>query len=168
MCSVTASLARRGDADAVRMFDRGVGLCAASTPERVGFGGLTMTDSARLVIELDRQRMIALTQMDIDKVKEFLSDELVWTHTSGRVDTRESQITSMKSGEIVYSRYEPSDVKAQDYGDFVVITGKADIQVDFRGTRYPLDVRFTDGWHRKDGTWKMVFWQATTFTYTDS
>jgi len=127
-----------------------------------------MTDNAKLVIDLDRQRMTALKQMEIDKVKEFLSDELIWTHTSGRVDTKESQIASMESGEIVYSRYDPSDVKAQDYGDFVVLTGKADIHVNFRGTLYPLDVRFTDGWHKKDGNWKMVFWHATTFTYISS
>jgi ketosteroid isomerase-like protein len=127
-----------------------------------------MTGNARLVVEMDRQRMTALKQMEIDKVKEFLSDELVWTHTSGRVDTKESQIASMESGEIVYSRYDPSDVKAQDYGDFVVLTGKADIEVDFRGTLYPLDVRFTDGWRKKDGEWKMVFWHSTTFTYTGS
>ena len=123
-----------------------------------------MTENARQVVDLDRQRMTALKQMEIDKVKEFHSDELVWNHTSGRVDTKESQVSSMESGEIVYSRYDPSDVKAQDYGDFVVLTGKTDIHVNFRGTRYPLDVRFTDGWHRKDGKWKMVFWQATTFT----
>jgi hypothetical protein len=127
-----------------------------------------MTENARQVVDLDRQRMTALKQMEIDKVKEFHSDELVWNHTSGRVDTKESQVSSMESGEIVYSRYDPSDVKAQDYGDFVVLTGKTDIHVNFRGTRYPLDVRFTDGWHRKDGKWKMVFWQATTFTYTGS
>jgi hypothetical protein len=42
-------------------------------------GGLTMTANAKLVIDLDRQRMTALKQMEIDKVKEFLSDELVWT-----------------------------------------------------------------------------------------
>jgi hypothetical protein len=83
-----------------------------------------MTDNASLVIEKDRQRMIALKQMEIDKVKGFLSDELIWTHTSGRVDSKESQISSMESGEIVYSRYDPSDVKAQDYGDFVVFNWK--------------------------------------------
>lgn len=127
-----------------------------------------MTDNAKLVIDLDRQRMTALKQMEIDKVKEFLSDELIWTHTSGRVDTKESQIASMESGEIVYSRYDPSDVKAQDYGDFVVLTGKADIHVNFRETLYLLDVRFTDGWHKKEGKWQLVFWHATTFTYTGS
>ena len=76
-----------------------------------------MTENARQVVDLDRQRMTALKQMEIDKVKEFHSDELVWNHTSGRVDTKESQVSSMESGEIVYSRYDPSDVKAQDYGD---------------------------------------------------
>ena len=127
-----------------------------------------MTENGKLVIDLDRQRMIALTQMDIEKVKEFLSDDLVWTHASGRVDSKGNQIASMEAGEIVYSRYDPSDVKAQDYGDFVVLTGKADIHVNFRGTLYALDVRFTDGWSMKDGKWKMVFWYSTTFTYTGS
>jgi len=45
--------------------------------------------------------MIALKQMDIEKVKEFLSDDLVWTHASGRVDSKGNQIASMEAGEIV-------------------------------------------------------------------
>ena len=127
-----------------------------------------MTENGKLAIDLDRQRMIALKHMNIEKVKEFLSDDLVWTHTSGRVDGKESQLASMEAGEIVYSRYDPSDVKAQDYGDFIVLSGKANIHVEFRGKLYSLDVRFTDGWSRKDGTWKMVFWHSTTFTYAGS
>jgi hypothetical protein len=127
-----------------------------------------MTENGKLVIEFGRQRTIALKQMNIETVKEFLSDDLVWTHTSGRVDSKESQIASIESEEIVFSRYDPSDVKALDYGDFVVLTGKADIHVNFRGTLYPLDVRFTNGWSRKDGKWKMVFWHVTTFTYSGS
>lgn len=126
-----------------------------------------MTNGDR-IIELDRQRMAALARMDIAAASEFLSDDLVWTHTSGRVDSKESQIASMELGEIVYSRYDPLDMKAQEYGDFVVLTGKADIHVNFRGTLYPLDVRFTDGWSRMNGKWKMVFWHATTFTYAGS
>jgi len=127
-----------------------------------------MSSNSELVIELDRQRMAALKQMDIEKVKQFLADDLVWTHVTGRVDTKESQIASMASGEIIYSRYDPSDVKAQDYGDFVVLSGKAEIHVNFRGVLHPLDVRFTDGWRRRDGRWEMVFWHATSYTYTPS
>ena len=47
-----------------------------------------MTDNDRLVVDFDRQRMSAFKQMEIDKMKELLSDELVWIHTSGRVDTK--------------------------------------------------------------------------------
>ena len=54
---------------------------------------------------------------------------------------------------------EPSDVKAQDLGDAVVLTGVARISVMARGN--PNSVRFTDVYANKGGQWQMAAWQST-------
>ena len=59
----------------------------------------------------------------------MLADDLIYTHSSARLDTKKSLIDNMTSGATVYTSVEPSDVKAQDLGDTVVLTGIAQIKV---------------------------------------
>jgi len=55
----------------------------------------------------------------------------------------------------------PSDVKAQDFGDTVVLTGSARISVNSGGNAMSFGVRFTDVWVDKGGKWQMAAWQST-------
>ena len=66
-----------------------------------------------------------MAQKDIATLERLLSDDLVYTHSSARLDTKQSLIGNMESGGTVYTAVEPSDVKAQDLGDAVVLTGCA-------------------------------------------
>ena len=70
---------------------------------------------------------------DIATLNALLSDDLVYTHSSARLDTKQSLIGAMESGTTVYTAVEPSDVKAQDLGDAVVLTGAARIRVTSNG-----------------------------------
>ncbi len=67
----------------------------------------------------------------------------------------------MESGATVYTSVEPSDVKAQDLGNVVVLTGVAAISVNSGGTANSFRVRFTDVYASKGGQWQMVTWQST-------
>ncbi len=120
-----------------------------------------MADNGQTVIELDRQRMTAMARQDITALKTLLADELVYTHSSARVDSKQSLIGGMESGTTVYRSVEPSDVKAQDLGDAVVLTGIARIQVTSNGKPNAFSVRFTDVYANRGGRWQMVAWQST-------
>ena len=91
----------------------------------------------------------------------MLADDLVYTHSSARLDTKRSLIDAMVSGATVYTGVEPSDVKAQDLGDTVVLTGIAQIKVVSNGTPNAFGVRFTDVYAKRNGNWQMVTWQST-------
>ena len=82
-----------------------------------------MTDNGQKIIDLDRKRMNAMAQKDIATLNALLSDDLVYTHSTARLDTKKSLIEAMESGRTVYTGVEPSDVKAQDLGSAVVLTG---------------------------------------------
>jgi ketosteroid isomerase-like protein len=120
-----------------------------------------MTDTAQKIIELDRQRMQAMAQKEIATLNALLSDDLVYTHSTARLDTKKSLIEAMESGRTVYTAVEPSDVKAQDLGNAVVLTGSACIAVLSSGKPNSFSVRFTDVYANKDGQWQIVAWQST-------
>ena len=120
-----------------------------------------MPDNGQKIIDLDRQRMEAMAKKDVAMLNQLLSDDLVYTHSSARIDTKQSLIGAMESGATVYTAVTPSDVVAQDLGDAVVLTGVARISVTSNGNPINFGVRFTDVYANKGGQWQMVTWQST-------
>jgi ketosteroid isomerase-like protein len=120
-----------------------------------------MAGNAETIIALDRQRMTAMAEKDIASLNRLLSDDLIYTHSTARLDTKTSLISAMESGATVYTSVEPSEVVAQDLGDAVVLTGVAAISVNSGGKANAFRVRFTDVYANKGGAWQMVTWQST-------
>src|SRR6202048_2690474 len=120
-----------------------------------------MAGNGQMVIDLDKKRMTAMAQKDIATLNTLLSADLIYTHSSARLDTKQSLIGNMESGSTVYTAVEPSDVKAQDLGDAVVLTGSCRIGVMSGGRPNSFGVRFTDVYAKKGGRWQMVAWQST-------
>ena len=120
-----------------------------------------MAANGQTVIDLDRKRMQAMAAKDVATLEALIADDLIYTHSSARLDTKRSLIDGMTSGKTVYTSVEPSDVKAQDLGDTVVLTGVAQIKVTANGTPNAFGVRFTDVYARRNGRWQMVTWQST-------
>lgn len=120
-----------------------------------------MAGNAEKIIELDRKRMQAMADKDIATLNAVIADDLVYTHSSARLDTKKSLIGNMESGSTVYTSVVPSDVKAQDLGDTVVLTGSCRISVMSNGKPNSFGVRFTDVYANRNGNWQMVAWQST-------
>ena len=120
-----------------------------------------MSGNAEKIITLDKERMQAMADKDVGKLKQLLCKGLVYTHSSSRLDTKDSLIGAMESGDTVYKSVVPSNVDAQDLGDVVVLTGEAQIQVDTHGKSLDFGVRFTDVYQNQNGSWRMVAWQST-------
>jgi hypothetical protein len=114
-----------------------------------------------MVIDLDAKRMAAMGKKDIATLEALLADDLIYTHSSARIDTKASLIGAMESGATVYSAVEPSDVKAQDLGSAVVLTGTAQIKVTSNGNPNAFAIRFMLVYANRGGTWQMTTWQST-------
>jgi ketosteroid isomerase-like protein len=120
-----------------------------------------VADNVKAIVELDRKRMAAMVAKDYKFLGDVLGDDLIYTHSSARLDTKASLIGNMQSGSTVYASVEASDVKGQDLGDAVVLTGVAQIKVTSGGNALAFGVRFTDVYARRGGKWQMVAWQST-------
>jgi ketosteroid isomerase-like protein len=120
-----------------------------------------MAGNGQLIIDLDRKRMQAMVSKDVATLEAVLADDLIYTHSSARLDTKQSLIGAMASGATVYTGAEPADVNAQDLGDVVVLTGTAQMKVVSSGTPNAFGIRFVDVYAKRDGRWQMVTWQST-------
>ena len=62
-----------------------------------------MAGNGQTIIELDKKRMTAMAQKDLATLNEVIADDLVYTHSSARLDTKASLIGNMESGSTVYT-----------------------------------------------------------------
>jgi ketosteroid isomerase-like protein len=124
-------------------------------------GSSIMADNAQTIIDLDRKRMDAMCRQDVGALGTILADDLIYTHSSARMDTKTSLIENMQAGSTVYQSIDTSDVVAQDLGDAVVVTGVARITVSSNGNPNSFGVRFIDVYANRGGQWQMVTWQST-------
>jgi ketosteroid isomerase-like protein len=122
---------------------------------------MAMSSNASVVMDLDRQRMAAMGNKDTATLEKLIADDLIYVHSSARLDTKTTLIGAMTAGTTVYASVEPSNVSAQDLGSAVVLTGEASIKVTSNGTPMAFRVRFADVWANRNGNWQMVTWQST-------
>jgi hypothetical protein len=120
-----------------------------------------MSENGERIIALDKERMQAMADKNVARLNELLCKNLIYTHSSARMDTKESLIGAMESGATVYTSVVPSKVVAQDLGDAVVLTGEAQISVVSKAGPNSFGVRFVDIYQNQNGAWRMVTWQST-------
>ena len=57
-----------------------------------------MADNRQMIIDLDKKRMTAMAQKDVATLNALLADDLVYTHSSARLDTKQSLIGKWNPG----------------------------------------------------------------------
>ena len=109
------------------------------------------------IIALENRRIEAMTKGDVQALEEILADDLIYTHTTARLDTKASFIDAIKSGRSNYKSVDTSDVSVRQFGDSAVVTGHAKFHVGDN----KFEARFIDVYAKRNGAWQMVAWQST-------
>ena len=113
------------------------------------------------IIALENQRVAAMIAGDESTLDRILADDLIYTHSTARVETKAEFIGNVTSGRTRYVSFERYDVNIRDYGDTAVVTGHAKLQVTASDRDLEFQVRFLDVYCRLNGSWQMVAWQST-------
>jgi len=122
---------------------------------------LTEKSTMDEIIELENQRIAAMIAGDEATLDAVLADDLIYTHSTARVETKAEFIGNVTSGRTRYVSLERDDVNIRDYGDTAVVTGHAKLHVMANDRDLKFQVRFLDVYCRLNGSWQMVAWQST-------
>ena len=79
-----------------------------------------MAGNAETVIDLDKKRMQAMVAKDVAALEAIIADDLIYTHSSARLDTKKSLIEGMVKGTTVYTGCDPSGAAGVKYGRYRV------------------------------------------------
>jgi ketosteroid isomerase-like protein len=127
-------------------------------PSKAGLaGGKTEAE----IREVENRRIQAMLQVDTEDLNRILAEDLTYTHSNGKVDSKSELIASLKSGERRYQRIEPEDVKVRLYGNTAILTGRAKLKTVSKGQETSFQIQFTNVYAKESGRWQMVAWQSS-------
>ncbi len=118
-------------------------------------------DEASELLGLEARRCDAMVAADVGALDQLLSNDLTWTHSSARQDTKASFLAGLQAGGTRYLEIKRSDEQVRLHGDAAVVTGIAHMRASINGEERQLRNRYTNVWTRSDEGWRMVAWQST-------
>ncbi len=113
---------------------------------------------------LERQRFAAQVSKDFDFLDNIFADDLVYTHSNGKQDTKSTYIASIKEGKSVYNKIDVEEIVVRVYSNdkTAVVNGKVMIeQTSADNKLVMLHLRYT-AVYTKTGkkTWQLNTWQS--------
>ncbi len=126
-----------------------------------GFALAAAESPADLVKRADLARLEAMRQGDGPALARVFSDEIVFIHSDGRSEGRESYIKNMTAGDTAYSDLKISDLNVRQISaDVIVLAGAQEMKKKLGPTWSEIKLRFMSVWRNERGTWRMVAWQS--------
>jgi ketosteroid isomerase-like protein len=113
------------------------------------------------VLRLEQQWENALTNSDISALENLYDESLIYTHSNGKVDTRESYLAAIKSGATKYQSMKRDEIKVSVYGHTAVVTCHWDVHILSRGNKTDLNARYLHVYAEQPDGWKLVAHEST-------
>ena len=121
-----------------------------------------------LLKSLDKQRFTAQIQKDSLALNRLLADDLLYTHSSGIVETKREFIRSITTARWNYQTIDTDSVTVRFYGPVAILTGRARVTLLINSQPTPLTMVYTDVWHEQPAgrgagspRWQLVSWAAS-------
>jgi hypothetical protein len=113
------------------------------------------------LLRLEDERCRAVLAKDIATLERLMANDIVYTHSSGRLDTKASFIESIRSGTTQYRRIQRRSLATLVRNGFACLTGAIEIDVETGGRVLNLNLRFSNVWERTGSGWQQILWQST-------
>ncbi len=118
-------------------------------------------DDITALLDADERRRAAMIRSDVAVLDTLLDDALIWTHSSGKTDTKASFLAGIGSGVVRYLALETQDVAVIRHGDVFVCHGLLIGRASRDGVEKSLSNRFLAVWVQGEESFRMVAWQST-------
>jgi hypothetical protein len=124
-----------------------------------------MSSTATILPDLERLRLRALAEGDIDTAAPLHADDYQLITPSGSPMTKDDYLGAVTSGRLPYRVFEPvSDIAVLGEAPLAVLRYRARISFDDRPA---FTVWHTDCYRLRDGRWQVVWSQATQIIATE-
>jgi Domain of unknown function (DUF4440) len=111
--------------------------------------------------ELEDARYRAMVSSDLASLERLLADDLIYTHATGLVDTKQQYLESIRSGQLKYLSAERKQDSLRQIGEVVVIQGRLRAHVLKAHQDQLQDSLFLAVWAKRGKHWQLANFAAT-------
>ncbi len=116
------------------------------------------------ITRLDARRVDALLKNDVKTLEQLFSDDLVYIHSAGRIDSKQPYLASLTTGNLTYVSltYDPPARVSVVGRDTALVTGRATIEIKNKAGQLTKRVLTTTTVYvRRGAGWQIVSYQGT-------
>lgn len=113
------------------------------------------------VLAADDARYAAMVAGDTSSLDNLLGDELIYSHSTGHLDSKKTFLESLVLGNVRYLTADRSEEQFRLIDDVALLTGYLDLRVEVSGELLELRNRFTTTWLRRHKGWQLLSWAST-------
>ena len=143
-------------------------LVRAQTPVSPSAGASTaavaMSADERAVSAVEKQRFDAQVSKNYAVLEQVLANDLIYAHSSGATDSKQSYIQSIRDGKSNYAAIDVQEQKVRVYGNTAIINGVCLIKMNNNNMPTEMKLRYTDVYVKNGKQWQMAAWQSLRLT----
>lgn len=113
------------------------------------------------VLAADDRRFEAMRKQDWAALDASLADDLVYVHSTARVESKAEHTGNLRAGKPHYRGIAPRDRQVRVRGDVGIVNGVSEMHVENAGKEQRFTVRYLAVYTRAGGAWRMMAWQST-------
>ena len=113
------------------------------------------------VIAADDRRFQAMVKQDWAALDAALADDLIYVHSTARVESKKEHIGNLQAGKPNYRGASPRERKARMRGDVGIVNGISDMHVENAGKEQRFTIRYLAVYAKIADRWQMTAWQST-------
>ena len=98
----------------------------------------------------------AMTDKDIDTMREIVSEDMVFVHMSGMRQTREEYFADVADGSLTYYTIGMADPVIEIDGDHAIVTYTSILNANAYGARGTFRMKGSHHYENRDGAWIAV------------
>jgi Domain of unknown function (DUF4440) len=114
------------------------------------------------VLQAEQQRYIAMINADTSELHYQLAPSLIYYHSNGKLDTKQSLINSIATKELVHKKIIIEENVVRIYQrKSAIVTGKCIYEIEYHNVPMTLHFVFTNVYTKLHGKWILVSRQTT-------
>lgn len=118
---------------------------------------------SRALIALEHRWVASYVSRDAAFLETLYARDAVFVNSRGELGTAAQEIMEVRTGTVVYRKFDTWDIVPRIHGDTAVVTVRSRVEgvVPASGREFAVDLRMIDVFVRAGGTWKVVSSQGS-------
>lgn len=119
--------------------------------------------SAQEVLKIEKQRFTAMVNNDTSYLYKILADSLLYIHTDGHIDSKQSLLNTLAQGDLDYKQMELKEITYKVYEKIIILSGTMDVIVFSKkaGKTLDLNIHYLDVYQYNYNGWQLIAWQSS-------